>query len=777
MFLGRPRSERTLEPKMPETLEYATLPDATRDRYLRYALSVITSRALPDVRDGLKPVQRRILYTMEAVLGLGGGDAKYAKCASVAGRVMGDFHPHGDQAIYDALVRMAQDFSLRYPLIDGKGNFGTIDGDPPAAYRYTECRLRAIASETMELLKEETVTLRPNYDGRHTEPVVLPAPAPFLLANGTTGIAVGMATNIPPHNMAEVCRAAAHLVDDPEATIAQLLKHVKGPDFPTGGEVITKREELRNIYESGKGTFKLRGTYRIEEGARGARFFVITSLPYNTNGEAVTIAIKEIIDGRKIPHAVFVRNEFSKSDGVRISVEMKKDADAEQLAAYLFKHTPLQENYNVNLTCLVPSQNPLVGTPAVCDLKTMLRHFLDFRFEVVTKSFEFRLRKLRERIHVLEGFLAIYADLDNAIKIIRKARDKADAAKKLMQRYDLDEIQVDAVLELRLYKLAQLEVDEVKAELKEKKLDAEKIQKLLKGTKPRWEVIRRDLLAFAEKHEDKRVTKLIFSDETLAYDESAYIVKEDTNVVVTRLGFVKRVRSLKDPSATRVREDDAVGWVVQGLTLEPVVYFSNRGSAYVSKLVDAPATTGYGDPIQKFFKFGDGEKIVQALSLDPRITRPDADELLVVTAHGFVLRGPFAPHREISTRAGRKFARLGEGDEVVSIELVPKGAKQVTLFTNQGYAHRFPLEEVPEVKGVGKGLRGIKLEKGDRVVVASVRPKVTLETTRGAEHRFEAKSVEEGKRGDHGTVVMQRGGFTRELREPELVELAPQEGK
>jgi DNA gyrase subunit A len=761
---------------MPETLEFATLPDATRDRYLRYALSVITSRALPDVRDGLKPVQRRILYGMEAD-GLGGGDAKFVKCAGVVGEVMKKFHPHGDQAIYEALVRMAQDFSLRYPLVEGQGNFGTIHGDPPAAFRYTECRLRAVASELMELLKEETVTFKPNYDGRYEEPVVLPVPAPFLLANGTTGIAVGMATNIPPHNLAEVCRAAAHLVDDPEATVAQLMKHVKGPDFPTGGELITKRDELRKTYETGRGTFKLRGTYKIEEGTRGARSFVITSVPYGTTIDALNGAIAEIISAKKIPHATDVRDETTEDEGIRVVIEMKKDADADQLAAYLYKHTPLQQNYGVNLTVLVPTDNPLVGRPEVADLKRILRLFLDFRFEVVTKSLGFRLRKLRERIHVLEGFIVIYDDLDNAIKIIRKANDKADAAKKLMKTYDLDEIQVDAVLELRLYKLAQLEVDEVKKELKEKTLEAERIQKLLKGTKPRWELIRKDLLAFAEKNEDKRRTKLIFSDEALVYDETAYIVKEDTNVVVTRLGFVKRVRSLKDPSATRVRDDDAVGWVVQGLTLEPIVYFSNRGSAYVNKLVDAPATTGYGDPIQKLFKFGDGEKIVQTLSLDPRVTSGDLQELLVVTAQGFVLRGPFAPHREVSTRAGRKFARLGEGDEVVAVELLPKNAKQVTLFTNQGYAHRFPLEEVPEVKGVGKGLRGMKLEKGDRVVAMSTRAKVKLETTRGATNDFETKAVEEGKRGDAGVVVMQRGGFTRELREPELIELTPQEGK
>ncbi len=294
---------------MAETIEQALLSEAARERYLRYALSVITSRALPDVRDGLKPVQRRILYAMENDLGLGGGDAKPQKCAGVVGSVMKDYHPHGDQAIYDTMVRLAQDFSMRYRLVDGEGNFGSISGDPPAAYRYTECRLTAIASTTMALLGEQTVPFRPNYAATKEEPVVLPVPAPFLLANGTTGIAVGMATNVPPHNLGELAKACAHLIDAPEATVADLLKHVKGPDFPTSGEVLCKRADLRAIYETGRGSFKLRGTYKIEEGARGARSLVINSIPYGTTVETVIGAVAEIIRAKKLPHALDVRNE------------------------------------------------------------------------------------------------------------------------------------------------------------------------------------------------------------------------------------------------------------------------------------------------------------------------------------------------------------------------------------------------------------------------------------------------------------------------------------
>jgi DNA gyrase subunit A len=762
---------------MSETIEIATLPVATRDRYLRYALSVITSRALPDVRDGLKPVQRRILYAMEAVLGLGGGDAKMSKCASVCGRVMGDYHPHGDQAIYEALVRMAQDFSLRYPLVEGQGNFGTITGDPPAAFRYTECRLEGIASELMALLGEETVPFRPNYDDRHEEPVVLPVPAPLLLLNGTTGIAVGMATNIPPHNLAEVTKAAAHLVDDPDATVAQLMKHMKGPDFPTGGEILAKRDDLREIYETGRGSFKLRGTYTVEEGQRGARALVFNSIPYGTTIDVLNKSIEEIISAKKIPHAVDVRDETTEDDGIRIVVEMKKDADPTELAAYLYKHTPLQANYGVNMTCLVPTDNERVGRPEVLDLKKVLRHFLDFRFEVVTRSLAFQLRKLRERIHILAGFIAIYGDLDAAIKLIRSADDKPDAAAKLMKRFKLDAIQVEAILEIKLYKIAKLEVEKIHAEMKEKETEARRIEKLLKTPKPRWDLIKNELLAFGEKHQDKRRTKLIFSDEAeLVYDAEAYIAKEDTNVVVTRVGFVKRVRKLGDPAATRVREDDVVGWILQGSTRAEAVFFSSLGSAYVCKINDTPATTGYGDPIQKLFKFGDGERLVGALSLDKRVTPPGEDtELVVVTAHGHVLKTPLTPHREVSTRSGRRFVRLDEGDEVVSVEVVPAGAKTAVIATKMGYALRFPLADVPVLKGVGKGVRGIKLEKGDAVVAATARPQLNLETTRGARFTFVQKNQPTGARGDLGVVIMQRGGFAREIpAELEVKELEPE---
>ena len=781
---------------MAETIELALLPVATRERYLRYAMSVITSRALPDVRDGLKPVHRRIVYTMQADMGLGGGDAKPQKSAKVVGQVMGNYHPHGDSAIYEALVRLQQPFAMRHPLVDGPSNFGSITGDPPAAMRYTECRLQAFASELMALLREETVAFRPNYDSTATEPVVLPAPVPLLLVNGSSGIAVGMATNIPPHNLGEVCRAAALLVDEPEATVAQLLTKIKGPDFPTGGEVLSTKADLRTIYETGRGSIKVRGTWKLEEEpgqgrSKGKRDFVITSVPYGTTVEALVLVIKGIIDSKKIPHALSVQDQTTQKDdeGVRIVIEMKRDAEPAELAAYLFKHTPLQENYGVNITALVPTENPLVGRPDVLDLKKLLRHFLDFRFDVVTKSHEFRLRKLRERIHILEGFARLFDDLDAAIKLIRAADDKADAAKKLMKRFGLDELQTDAILELRLFKLAKLEVGAIRTELAEKEGEARRIEKVLKSDPARWTIVKDELTAFGDRFGDKRRTKLLLSDELEdAYDAEAYIAKEDTNVVVTRLGFLKRVRSLEDPSATRVREDDAAGWILQGSTRSEAVFFSNQGSAYVAKINDAPATTGYGDPIQKLFKFADGEKVVAALSLDARLTPPterpsksDPDSppgphLLVITAKGFVLRTPLLPHREVSTRAGRKLVRLEEGDEVVSVLLVPPRSSELTLVTLHGMGHRLPIAEVALLSGVGKGQRGIKLEKDDVVTAATVGERLKVETSRGAVHDLKAKDVPRGARGEAGTVILQRGGFTRIVLEPEVVELTPDEG-
>ncbi|HLU48066.1 MAG TPA: DNA gyrase subunit A, partial [Planctomycetota bacterium] len=374
-----------------------------RRRYLNYAMSVITSRALPDVRDGLKPVQRRILYTMQHELRLAPG-SKPLKCARIVGDVLGKFHPHGDQPVYEALVRMAQDFSLRYPLIAGHGNFGSLDGDGAAAYRYTEATLERLSMELLTELPRNTVDFRPNYDGKTREPVVLPARFPSLLVNGATGIAVGLATNVPPHHLGEVVAACEALIDDRELTTADLLKTVKGPDFPTGGVILNSRAEIREIYENGQGAIRVRAEYNVEDVPRSGPRIIITSIPYMVQKDVLVRSIGDLVLARKVPMIVDVRDESTKE--VRIVLELKRDADPEQVMAYLFRHTALQTNFNVNMTCLVPVEVGAGGTctPARLDLKSLLTHFIDFRFVVIERRYRFDLEKLRERIHILEGF-------------------------------------------------------------------------------------------------------------------------------------------------------------------------------------------------------------------------------------------------------------------------------------------------------------------------------------------------------------------------------------
>src|SRR5688500_7462890 len=392
------------------------LHEAAQSRYLNYALSVITSRALPDVRDGLKPVQRRILYTMWQQ-GLT-ADAKHRKCAKVVGDVMGSFHPHGDAAIYETLVRMAQPFSLRYPLVDGSGNFGSLDGDPAAAMRYTECRLTRISDELLTEIEQDTVHYRPSYDGTKTEPVVLPARLPNLLINGATGIAVGMATNIPPHNLGEVCTALIKLLENDELGNAQLSRYIKGPDFPTGGQILNSPEEIKAIYRTGSGSIRLRGTWDIGPDTRSTKTILIDSIPYAVDKSQLVTQIGEIVERRKLPQLLDVKDVST--EDVRIQLELKKDADEKMVLAYLYKHTQLQVTFPVNLTCLIPTENPEVGRPERLDLKSMLWHFLHFRLEVVTARLEHELGALKRRVHILEGFEKVFDVLDEVLRIVRK---------------------------------------------------------------------------------------------------------------------------------------------------------------------------------------------------------------------------------------------------------------------------------------------------------------------------------------------------------------------
>ncbi|HUQ02638.1 MAG TPA: DNA topoisomerase IV subunit A, partial [Kofleriaceae bacterium] len=695
-----------------------------RRRYLNYALSVITSRALPDVRDGLKPVQRRILYAMLHEEHLR-PDAKHRKSAKVVGTVLGKYHPHGDSSVYDAMVRMAQDFTLRLPLVDGSGNFGSLDGDEAAAYRYTECRLAPPAMDLLRELDQKTVPMRSNYDGTTVEPQVLPARFPNLLVNGSTGIAVGMATNIPPHNLGEVIDAAVALIADKDLTTTNLMKFVQGPDFPTGGQILNSKPELREIYDAGQGAIRVRGEYKLEEKKRGGTDIVITSIPWAMTKASLVEKIAEVILSRKLPFLLDVRDE-STTD-VRIVLEIKKEADPTVVMAYLYKHTPLQQNFNLNITALVPvngddeeevpeeleqgesadEANPEPpAQPQRMGLKDVLQHFLDFRMRVTRRRFRHELRQLERRIHILEGLAKIFDALDETIKIIRASDGKADAAQKLMKRFGLDEIQVDAILELKLYKLAKLEIKIIREELDEKEAQAKKIRLILKSEAKLWDVVKGDLEEIKTAHNTKRKTKTGGSAEEIEVSEDAFIVDEDANVVVTRDGWIKRVRELKDPTSTRTREGDEVMAVLPGSTKEKVIFMTNRGSGYVVKINDIAATTGYGDPAQKYFKFGDGERIVASMSLDPRLSVPE--QMLAVSRDGHGLRFATAGHVEVTTKAGRRFAKPSEGDEIIGVVGV-KDTDFVIAATHKGHVLQCKAEEISKLEGPGRGVTLIKI--------------------------------------------------------------------
>ncbi len=563
---------------MAETIQNVSIQEETEHRYLTYAVSVITSRALPDVRDGLKPVQRRILYTMYHDLHLT-FEGRTRKCAKIVGDVIGNYHPHGDIAAYEALVRLAQDWMMRVPLIQGQGNFGSVDGDTPAHQRYTEAKLTAVSERLMSELRQRTVSMRPNYENKCDEPVVLPAQFPNLLVNGAAGIAVGLATNIPPHNLGEVVRAAVLLIDSPEATTAQLMEKIKGPDFPLGGRIITDRATLRKIYEEGTGSVKVQGEWKLEEVGKKEQI-VVTSIPYGVDKGKLESDIGVLINERKLPQLLNVTNEMNEKEGVRTVLEIKPGTDPNLVMAYLYKHTSLQEGFPVNLTCLVPvyDEDGKERTPQArrLGLKEMLRYFLDFRLATVRRRFEYELEQLRRRIHLLEGFRIIFNALDKAIKLIRESSGKADASEKLRAAFDLDEEQATAVLDAQLYKIAQMEIQKILDELKEKKAEAAKIEAILASEKKLWGVVKAELTEVGVQYGDRRRTKMGSSEDAVEFDPEAYIVRENTNVVLTRDGWIKRVGRLASVEGTRVREGDEVIAVVPASTLDHVDLLRRR---------------------------------------------------------------------------------------------------------------------------------------------------------------------------------------------------------
>ena len=800
----RGSQDREARRRIGAATEDVPLAEAARARYLNYALSVITSRALPDVRDGLKPVQRRILYAMWSDL-RATAESRFIKSAAVVGEVMKTYHPHGDQSIYDALVRMAQPFSLRHTLVEGYGNFGSIDGDPPAAMRYTECRLTPIAESLLSELREQTVDLRPNYASTAEEPEVLPAQFPNLLVNGASGIAVGMATNIPPHNLKEVCAALVVLLDNREAPLEKLTRHVIGPDFPTGGVILNSTDDLRKIYATGQGSIKLRGTY--ERHPDRPNSIVVTSIPYGVEKDALVGRIGELIGKGSVPQLTNVK-DLSTED-IRIVLELKPGSNAEAALAYLFKNTPLQVNYGVNLTCLLPAEGAEVAVPSRLDLRSILQHFLDFRMEVVVRRLQYELNNLLARIHILEGFAIVFNNLDEAIRIIRDSDGKADAAPKLIARFDLTAIQADAVLETKLYRLGRLEIEDILTELEAKRARAEELTRLLEDEPARWSIIRDELKKISKTHGDARRTLIETPEAPMEFREEDYIVDEDAWVIVTREGWTKRQKSFTDVASIRVREDDRVGWIYRARARQTITFFTDRGVAYTLRVNDIPMTTGHGDPIQKLFAFEDQERIVGVVCHDPRCL-PDFDKhpqtpvklaqgaldlgadeahangdghvngranghlppstppppyVVALTAGGKVLRFTLSTLAPVSTKKGRLIARLDpsvKGDAVVGVEATD-GSENVCLATRMARVLIFAVTEANIVSGAARGVSAIKLDPKDRVIgfvlANKKREGLAVRTNRGAEQIVRATKYPVASRGGRGYAILQRGSL------------------
>lgn len=805
MAKRRPRKEsasngKSLFDAVEESLLTAVpLRQAAQERYLNYSLSVITSRALPDVRDGLKPVQRRILYTMHQQ-GLS-STAKHRKCAKVVGDVMGNYHPHGDSSIYEALVRMAQPFAMRMPLVDGSGNFGSVDGDNAAAMRYTECRMTPVASEVLADLATRTVAYKDSYDGSRDEPVVLPSRLPNLLLNGATGIAVGMATNIPPHNLREICNALLKLLRDSEIKDYQLVANdaIQAPDFPTGGQITNTKEELREIYLTGQGTIKLRGTIKQVDKSRAGKVMQIDSIPYSVNKALLVERISELVFDGKLPLITEVRD--LSTDEIRIDLMLRKGADENKVLAYLYKHTDFQKNFNVNLTCLVPTENPVLGTPERLSLKEMLWHFLHFRLEVVTRRLENELASLEKRIHLLEGFALIFDALDQIIQIIRKSDGKADAAEKIMKKFPaakggLDAEQTDAILELKLYRLARLEINLILDELKDKRTRASQIRKLLaEDTKDtnasgRWNIVREEIeglvTTYGKDNTGRRRTAIESTETELEYSEEDFIVAENCHVMVTTDGWVKRQKQIADPSKSRLRQGDTVLACVGGSTRATLGLFSSLGVCYTARFIDIPASTGFGEPIQKLFKMKDGERIISVVSFDPRRIgvihedpkHPDyCPEVhgFAASSNGFALRFGLAPFAEPSTRSGRRYARV-TGDASI-VDVVPITGSEVILAVSANCrAIVCESEEINYLSGAGKGVTLIRLAAGDQLLGFKAskgdRDLLTVETNRGAKKTVSTAKYRVTSRGGKG-VELQKNGKIAKIVAPPLAAPEP----
>lgn len=688
--------------------------DELKTSYLTYSMSVIVGRALPDVRDGLKPVHRRILYSMyESGLT---SKKPYRKSARVVGEVLGKYHPHGDAAVYDTLVRMAQPFSMRYPLIDGQGNFGSLDGDSPAAMRYTEARLSRIAEEMLKDIEEETVDFLPNYDGTLKEPTVLPARLPNLLVNGTTGIAVGMATSMPPHNLQEVVDALLLVLENPEVELRELMEILPGPDFPTGG-IIVGRAPIMEAYQTGRGRIRVRARTRIEEGRKRPRI-IVEEIPYQVNKATMLEKMAELIKGGVLQGISDLRDESDK-EGVRIVIELERDANPEIVLRNLLTHTDLEVTYSIINLALVNNE------PRVLSLKELLTHFLDHRREVVRRRTEYRLRKSRERLHLLEGLKLAIDRIDETIEIIRQAPSPEVAREGLMERIGLSEEQANAVLQMQLQRLTALEREKLEEEIRGLARDIKEFTEILQIPGRLEQVIRDELLELKNKYGDGRRTEII-EEEGEVRDEDL-IQRKELVISLTAGGYVKSItldayrsqrRGGKGVRGQKTKEEDHVTQLFIASTHDYILFFTNQGRVYWLKGYQIPETPrgARGKPLVQLLRgLGPGEVVTTAIPVE-RFS--EEESLIFVTRKGTVKRtslGEFSRPRTTGIRA----ILLEEDDALISV-LKGTGEKDILIATRWAQAVRFPGEEVRCMGRAARGVRGVRLAKGDEVVSATI---------------------------------------------------------
>lgn len=729
-----------------------------RKSYLDYAMSVITSRALPDVRDGLKPVHRRILYSMNK-MGLT-SSAKFKKSATVVGDVLGSYHPHGDVAVYDAMVVLAQEFKTRYPLVIGQGNFGSIDGDPPAAHRYTEAKMSKLSSEIVRDLEKDTVNFRPNFDATKKEPVVFPSAVPNLLLNGTLGIAVGMATNIPPHNINEVLDATTHLLENPKATTEDLLGFVKGPDFPTGG-VIFNQKEIHAAYANGRGGMVVRGEAEIVEEKNGSFQIVITSVPFRVNKADMIEKIASLVREKKVDGIKGLRDESA--EDIRVVIDVKSSAHPQNILNYLYKHTQLEDTFHLNMVALVD------GVPQTLSLKSVLQEFVKHRFEVVTRRTQFDLAKAKAREHILLGLKKALDHIDEIIQLIKKSKDTPEAHANLMKKFKFSDLQATAILEMKLQRLAGLERKKIEDELKEIQKLITELEALLKSETKMRNLIKGEIADIREKYGDDRLTKVVkHGVKNLSQED--LIPDEETVLVLTKGGYIKRTNPSEYKKQKRggvgvvdlnTKDEDFIQNFVHASTHNDILFFTDKGKAYQLKMYEIPEgkRATRGKSIMNFLSLGQDETVTSILAMPKEIKKADSLSIVMVTQNGVGKRVDAASFHDVR-RSGILAIKLKSNDRLIASNFVDKG-DDVVVVSHKGQSIRFKENDVREMGRAAAGVKVLTLKGGDKVVASDVVKKDNKDATllvfteQGYGKQTKIKEYKVQKRGGSGIKTAQ----------------------